>query len=61
MRIKEYISYLPENYCRIGDTNFSQTSIQKNKLNEELIRKLKNKINISSRDTKNKIVIYNKK
>lgn len=58
-RIKEYISYLPENYCRIGDINFSQTSIPKNKLNEGLIRKLENKIKISSRITKNKIIIYN--
>ena len=61
IKIKEYILCLPENYCKIGDINFTQTSIPKNKLNEEFIKKLKNKINISSRDTKNKIVIYNKK
>lgn len=60
-KIIEYISYLPEDYCKIGNINYPQVSILKTKLNEELVNKLKSKINISLKILKNKIVIYNKK
>lgn len=60
-KIKEYISYLPEDFCKIGNTNFPQISISKTKLNEELLKRLETKLNISSSTKINKIVIFNKK
>lgn len=59
--VRKYILLLPENYCRIGNLVFSQTSIPKTKSNLELVKKLEKILNISVKPKVNKIVIYNKK
>lgn len=59
--IEEYIRKLPNEYCKIGNIYYNTSSIPRTKINEKLIEKLENILNISKKVTKNKIVIYNKK